>query len=80
MIGDFLTLIFSLLLILDFCKSWKAFVSSIVSWMYILKPINTALAKKGILQPHEKNASSDTKVPIMIYARFARITPIGTPA
>ena len=43
-------------------------------------PINIALAKKGIRQPHEKKASSETSAPVIINARFARITPTGTPA
>ena len=46
----------------------------------MLIPINIALAKKGILQPHDIKASSGRRALVAINARFARITPIGAPA
>ena len=61
-------------------NSLNAFVSSRFNWIYILINIKTALAKKGIRQPHVLKNSSETRALVTIKAKFARITPIGAPA
>ena len=51
-----------------------------LSCIYMLIRISTALAKKGILQPHVLKNSSDTSALVIINAKLAKITPIGAPA
>ena len=72
---------FSFELLSEFVASaLKALVSSRLSCIYILIRISTALAKKGILQPHVLKNSSDTSALVTINAKLANITPIGAPA
>ena len=53
--------------------------SSTLSWMYMTIGTSSAVAQKGIRQPHDTKAASSTADETMTKARLPSRAPVGTP-